>query len=165
MSSLLNAGHNRSYRGIQSAIETHPRASDEELRALPGQEDQSPDRFPFVRAFAPVTGSRGLLAWDLSRLIFLARDGYALGYIDENEAWKWIDSAAVVLRESYSSWHDLGSQFLVGRMFWGGVADASRLYLEGDRARGKLLAPDGLWAGIPWPPRSAADSNDSQDLK
>jgi hypothetical protein len=57
-------------------------------------------------------------AWDHCRLINVARWGHSAGFITEAEAWAWIKKAALVLRLEYSSWKDIGDDFLLGYRYW-----------------------------------------------
>jgi len=59
-----------------------------------------------------------LIGWVLSRLVQVARWGRTAGYIDEDEAWRWIVQAARTLQWSYDSWPALGHDFVIGFEFW-----------------------------------------------
>ncbi|MEZ4773197.1 MAG: DUF1266 domain-containing protein [Bacteroidia bacterium] len=61
------------------------------------------------------------LAWDVLRFIDNCRTGYLAEYIDEEDAWNRIISAAQVLQSRFDSWQELADSFLLGREFWSGV--------------------------------------------
>jgi Protein of unknown function (DUF1266) len=63
-------------------------------------------------------GQKGILAWDLVRYIALCRWGYLAGYLSDTEAWDHIMPAALRLQQTFASWQDLQSDFLIGREFW-----------------------------------------------
>lgn len=156
MATLLQQGHRSRFVRQLDLIRSNPDATDQALaEKVAATEGWPASTLAFVRAFAPSVGDRGLLAWDLCRLIMLARDGKFLGYLTDDEAWSWINPAADKLREAYDSWSDLGESFLVGRMYWAGESRAAELYLQARSALVDLLKPDGEWGKTPWPPRQA----------
>ena len=59
---------------------------------------------------------RGLLAWDLGRLVLLARIAYGSGLISENEAWEYIEYAGKKCREHFINWQEIGISFLLGQV-------------------------------------------------
>ena len=63
-------------------------------------------------------GEKSLLGWDYGRYICLCRWGYLVGWLNEQEAWEKIMPAAELLQKSFSSWEDLGRNYLIGRLFW-----------------------------------------------
>jgi Protein of unknown function (DUF1266) len=60
----------------------------------------------------------GILAWDLCRLISVARAAHTLRLLDERETWDAVLDAGNRLREEYASWSELGDDFLLGCGFW-----------------------------------------------
>jgi hypothetical protein len=63
-------------------------------------------------------GSKGILGWDYCRFICLCRWGYACGYLTKKEAWLLMMPIAVKLQKTFSSWEELGNNYLIGRSFW-----------------------------------------------
>jgi hypothetical protein len=89
-----------------------------------------------------------LVAWDFSRLVNVARWGFTAGYIDENIAWQWILEASRALQESYSTWTEIGEDFLLGFSFWaGGKPPEDQLIEANKRLCG---ANDSPWRSTPW---------------
>ena len=82
------------------------------------KEGQDPHRLEVVRKNFRFLGERGIVAWDLVRYIALCRWGYLAGYLSEPEAWDRIMPAALRLQQTFSSWQDLQTDFLIGREFW-----------------------------------------------
>ena len=58
------------------------------------------------------------LAWDYCRLVWVAGTSYMAGYLTEEEAWQRIMPAARTIQESYSSWREMGEDYLRGRELW-----------------------------------------------
>jgi hypothetical protein len=78
------------------------------------------NRLKVVRQNHRPLGLNGILAWDLVRYIALCRWGNLAGYLSESEAWEHIMPAALRLQQTFDSWQDLQSDFLIGRQFWSG---------------------------------------------
>lgn len=95
-------------------------------------------------------GKKSLIGWDLSRYIALCRWGYAAGYLTEADAWARIIPAARIIRHTFTSWRELGENYLIGRQFWSPAEHArtGHLYRE---ALDRLLADlDSPWNRLPW---------------
>lgn len=82
------------------------------------------------------------LAWDLGRLVFVARLCYDAGFIDEKKAWDYIRIAG--LKQShFKDWKEFSKSYMIGRTMWNveynfipifkGYADT-------------LLVPGNIWA-------------------
>ena len=71
-----------------------------------------------VQQYASQFGKKSLLGWDYARYISLCRLGYLCGYITEKEAWDHIMPVAAMLQKTFTSWADLGQNYLIGREFW-----------------------------------------------
>ena len=88
------------------------------------------------------------LAWDLCRYIHVVSMGYAAGYLSESEAWSLIQPVAVQLQNSFSSWSEMGRNFLDARKIWALHNDASF------EACYQLLSnthdANSPWTRIPW---------------
>ena len=65
-----------------------------------------------------------VLAWDLVRLINVARWAYASRYLKEDEAWSYILDAATELHRTYGSWEQLANDYVLGHDVWAGETDA-----------------------------------------
>ena len=95
-------------------------------------------------------GAKGLVGWDYSRYVSLCRWGYYVGYLSEEEAWQGIMHAARIIQNTFSSWRELGENYLIGREFW----SYSQTQQDGKLMREiyeRLLAdPGSPWNRIPW---------------
>lgn len=61
-----------------------------------------------------------ILAWDMGRVIYLARHAKNLNYISEEEAWNVIDKAVSKMQKVYNSWEETARGFMLGRNMWNG---------------------------------------------
>lgn len=84
-----------------------------------GQErEEEIHRVEMIRSNQGDVRNTSLLAWDILRFIDNCRTGYLAEYIDEEDAWNRIISAAQVLQSRFDSWQELAESFLLGREFW-----------------------------------------------
>ena len=99
-----------------------------------------------------------LVAWDLVRLINLARALVTAGWLTETAAWKHLLPAARRLQREYRSWEDLSRNFMLGRHYWGeGEATQAKF----DAAAAWLLSdPGSPWRRLAWTtPLDVAESS------
>jgi hypothetical protein len=79
-----------------------------------------------------------------------------LGY---DEAWQHVMHAATILQSTFSSWEDLGQNYLVGRQFW----SAEETIYDGkgfqDAYEWLLSDPVSPWRRNPWNTSLAASPN------
>lgn len=54
-------------------------------------------------------------ALDLGRVVYMAKIGTHIGYIEEETAWHYIETAAKKISETYSSWNELYKSYVMGR--------------------------------------------------
>ena len=66
-----------------------------------------------------------VIAWDLVRVVNLARWSYLCGYLNEDEMWQVMQLAADTALEHFSSWEEYGASFVMGRGVWHGDPDDS----------------------------------------
>jgi len=165
---LYDVGHSADYERCAALIDAHPDLSAGEAAAAAGDRSITPQRIEFARSVKDAIGKQSLCAWDMARLVYLARDGYALGFLSEKETWAWIDKAAGRVLGRYRSWVDFGNGYLLGRLFWtsGDPDDARSLsFREASVSMQALFAPGGAWADLSWPCRESANSDFDQDLR
>ncbi len=95
-----------------------------------------------------INKSKSLTAWNYCRLVGVAGDSYIAGYITYDEAWNEIMSAAKVLKKKYSSWEELGSNYMLGGILWQGESyyGSSRL----DAYYWLLTDQNSPWKRIKW---------------
>jgi tetratricopeptide (TPR) repeat protein len=95
-------------------------------------------------------GKRGLYAWDYCRYISLCRWGAEVGFITPDEAWTLIMPVAAKIQKLYSSWEQVGGEYLIGRDFW-----SHSQYEEGREHYATLInwllkTPASPWVQLPW---------------
>lgn len=66
-----------------------------------------------------------VIAWDLVRVVNLARWARLCGYLNEEEMWQVMQTAADTALEHFSSWEEYGLSFTMGRGVWHGDPDDS----------------------------------------
>lgn len=87
-------------------------------------------------------------AWDLVRVIHVARLNYGVGYLTADEAWSYMGRAAAGLRAQYGLWAEMRQAFLNGRAWWAGELDD-----EFEQAYRELLSPtnaESPWRKVVW---------------
>jgi hypothetical protein len=95
---------------------------------------------------AALATDQDLLAWDMARLVHVARSARHARFLDEPEVWTYVLAAGARVAGAFRGWDDFGRSFLRGRLAWAGVADAK---VEG--AVERLLAePESTWNRRAW---------------
>lgn len=86
-------------------------------------------------------------AWDLGRLVLVARCCFDVGLITREEAWNYILQAYETCRALYPTWKNFAAGYLIGRCMWSGE-DCS-LYGIFNIADGLLNDPESPWRRYP----------------
>jgi tetratricopeptide (TPR) repeat protein len=76
------------------------------------------NRVKITREYYTKLGEKGILAWDLSRVINNCRFAYAAGIIDEKTAWSLIFPACKQIQSHFQNFDQVGENYLIGRKFW-----------------------------------------------
>ena len=112
----------------------------------------SNSRYLFTEMYLGQYGPTMLRGWDLGRAANVTRWGYHMGYINEDEAWGFLDRIADGCMEAFDSWTSFAQSYLFGSMFWNcpwGPEDchekASFLMLATEH-----LLTKGEWRFFPW---------------
>jgi Protein of unknown function (DUF1266) len=114
---LDREGHTSELRIMLHSIAALP---PRELEAWLGQFDQDLQRAArFAQQHREAFKDGEIVAWDLVRLIFVARAAFSAGYLDEAKAWQHVGHAARRLRSTYRSWGEMSENYLLGRRYWG----------------------------------------------
>ena len=85
-------------------------------------------------------------AWDMGRLVNIARYCYDCGYISENEAWEYIFFAQNESARYYSNWKDFANAYIIARAIWGG--DNMSLSIHIDTVKDLLKDEKSPWKFI-----------------
>ena len=85
------------------------------------------------------------LAWDMGRLVNVARWCFDLGYISEDEAWKYMETVYQEVQPVYASWREFAAGYLIGRALWSEMErDVVRI------VAGLLKDADSPWVKSGW---------------
>lgn len=76
------------------------------------------NRAIIAREYYSQLGQKSIIGWDLSRAINICRAAYVAGIIDESEAWRLIMPIARKLQSTFSSFDELGLNYIIGRKYW-----------------------------------------------
>lgn len=79
---------------------------------------KSSSEVQLIQKYGDKFGDRGILAYELGRVISSCRWGYTAGYLTEEEAFAIMLPAAVRIQKLYKSWDDYVESYFVGRRFW-----------------------------------------------
>lgn len=102
----------------------------------------------FLEEHQPSLRRHLILAWDLCRLIGVARTAVKAGFLDEATAWGFILPAARALRGEYGSWRELGDDSLLGYRYWDDHQQVESLMLT--RVEWLKQSPDSPWNKLDW---------------
>lgn len=115
---LEQGGHRAEFEQMGAQIDELDEA---QYNAVLAKYQDYPDtyqRIVVVRKYHRILGAKSILAWDFCRYINLCRWAYIAGYITEDEAWAKIIPIARQIQKSFSSWQEMGEDYLIGREFW-----------------------------------------------
>ena len=73
---------------------------------------------------------RGVLAWDMGRMVCLTRIAYDAGFIDESLAWNYICSAGQQCIQAFNDWTEIGKSFLLGQAMEATEKRKQELYIR-----------------------------------
>jgi hypothetical protein len=143
---LEDEGHRRVFDKLAAQSASQLAAYHERVAADPEERN----RVDVVLKYSSQLGGKGILAWDLVRYVNLCRQGYLAGLLSEPEAWERVLDMAVKLQGHFSSWKELGENYLIGREFW----SSGQTRLQGEGMRRDLVSlctePQSPWVTIPW---------------
>lgn len=71
-------------------------------------------------SYLPKDYSAGILAWDLGRLVTVARMSLDCKYIEQDEFGRILAHVDKELRSNFSSWPQFAKSYIIGRASWGG---------------------------------------------
>lgn len=83
-----------------------------------GQSRERSSQHNFVADHLDELSDVGVAAFDLCRLVNVARWSVTAGYLAEPEAWDWILRASRSLQDCFASWEEVGRNFILGFEFW-----------------------------------------------
>jgi hypothetical protein len=147
---LTTRGHREGFNNIGQQLMS---MNDDQISALLQRFQGDPKRYNaiiIVHNNYNNLGAKSLLGWDLVRYIALCRWGYGAGYISADEAWQHIMPIARQLQHRFSSWEDIGNNYVIGHMFWQ-ANQTEQTNDEYESYRLTLLKdPSSPWVNLPW---------------
>jgi len=162
MDRLKNYGHRQFYPDVLNLVNTASEndwkneiyskfGEDEQVLGFVHNLKETKKELEGSEAYNSMTAEdfeRGIDAWDMGRLVYLARMGNQLGFIDAKEAWFYINSAHQRSKEAYNSWKEFGKGYVIGRSMWGGES----MGLDGIKHIVNDLQKDEAspWNGLAW---------------
>ena len=146
MTNLKNGGFGAEYRAFGGQL---AQLSDAQFSAVAATlpADQAAQQRA-LREMNAKWGERSGLAWDGCRYANLVGDGYAAGYLSEDDAWSALLDMARDMQKSFSSWSEMADNFRDGRRIWSKGPDA-----RFESCLSMLLDPQetaSVWNQIPW---------------
>ncbi|MFI0372741.1 DUF1266 domain-containing protein [Actinomadura sp. 1N219] len=89
------------------------------------------------------------LIWDYGRALMLYRWGHMVGWLTEEYCWERMLPLAIDIQRRYSSWRDMATCYLQGRLLWSGGGGKSQT--EYERLIDDLATePNSPWNAVPW---------------
>lgn len=94
---------------------------------------------------------KGILAWDMAKLVSIARLSFDAKLISEKDAWAYIENGCIQCREMFSNWEEVAKSFVIGAAIEKGLNETFTITLNyiADALKGK----ESLWKQIALKPR------------
>ena len=96
----------------------------------------------YIRSQADLQ-NQSVLAWDMGRLVLIARCCFECGYITEEKAWYYMEEAHKKCCAVYGDWKEFASGYVIGRCMWGGMKQMPGGVMG--IAEGLLRDPESPW--------------------
>lgn len=90
--------------------------------------------------------NQSILAWDMGRLVLIARCCFECGYITEEKAWCYMEEAHKKCCAVYSDWKEFAAGYVIGRCMWGGMKQMPGGIMG--IAEGLLRDPESPWQKV-----------------
>lgn len=90
---------------------------------------------------------KGILAWDMAMVVFIARLSFDAGYLTEHEAWGYIEAAYHRCKTKYFSWHEVAISYLIGEAMH--TDNPQTFFCITQKACAALTDPGSPWQEIP----------------
>ena len=156
ISSIRDFGHNKSF--LFDAAMARSFTPEEYASILKNATGMDKYMWPLVVALDEKWGDKGIAAWDWFRSSHLAGWGYLAGYLTLEEAYKLAEPAAVLVRNTFSSWDEAIENYLDGYAYWGRIdisqennsfARRTAIYerLKSEQEQKGLLFDPAVWDG------------------
>lgn len=90
--------------------------------------------------------NQSVLAWDMGRLVLIARCCFECGYITEEKAWCYMEEAHKKCCAVYGDWKEFAAGYVIGRCMWGGMKQMPGGIMG--IAEGLLRDPESPWQKV-----------------
>ena len=94
------------------------------------------------------------VAWDLVRLIHVARMAAGAEYLTHEESWGWVGHSAAGLQRTFPGWGELGNAFAQARSSWAASVGMDVTAITRD-TQDNIAACRELWRMMPFQTRLA----------
>ena len=85
-------------------------------------------------------------AWDMGRMVDVAKWCYTLGYISKEQAWKYVFFAYETCLPLYCCYADYSRAYMVGRMLWSDANQEAKL----EKIKARLSDIKSPWLKLDW---------------
>lgn len=141
-----DSGHRKNFDFVVAMTEDQVAA----IKARIASDPEALNQIAVARQYGTPAESRSILGWDYARYVSLCGWGFVAGYLSEDEAWDRIMPVAQRLQSTFSSWDELGSNYLIGRRFWS-LANTEKTGAQYEEAMKWLeSAPESPWMRYAW---------------
>ncbi|WP_234404929.1 DUF1266 domain-containing protein [Paenibacillus bouchesdurhonensis] len=147
---LQQGGHNASFLNIRSFLSTLSVSDQNQYIASMPNSTQEYRQHRIVQAYMNRLPSVGIAAWDWGRYVYLCKNSVFLGYISREEAEELVMPIAKMTQQCYSSWHEYGISYLIGRQFWWGQITADSAEQMTRYVHRLVIHPDSPWNQLDW---------------
>jgi hypothetical protein len=148
LSWIDNGGHRVGFDRLAKIVDDQAAIDQRRLRVIDQDKYKFDDQLQVVRSIAPQLAGKSLYGWDYCRYIALCRWGVLCNYLTASEAWELIMPVARNLQDRFSSWDELGQNYLLGRQYWGAEPSLQNSFEANYRYL--LSDPNSPWRKIPW---------------
>ncbi len=153
-------GKDRYYQAIRKSFNKWDDSHFENFLERYKEDEENRQRVNLIWKTRDQLKEKGIVSYDMARIVSLCRSGYAIGYITEEEAWGLIIPAALKSQKTFDSWKDMGQNYILGRIFTFAGENWNKQYYY--TALQRLVdSKSSPWNKYPWD--MEVDPNDFKD--
>ena len=121
-----------------------------QLKARYADNGQVLHQMYLVEKFYPTLGAKSLMAFDLGRYVMLCRSAYDADFMTEAQVWEAIYPQALALQRVFSSWAEVGNNYILGASFISvNEYEKDRTLME-EALKRLTTSPQSPWVQLPW---------------
>jgi hypothetical protein len=112
----------------------------------------TPDRKELLELLTLYEGKEINVAFDKARIAWLARVGFAAGWLSEQESWEYVRRAAIASQAAYAGWDDFAEAVVAGAVEWNRDVGGRPMSDEAVRQRRANIqeAREKIWPSTPF---------------